>query len=292
MYVPDIEFHDVTSVEEASALLQRHAPDIRVLAGGTDLLVDLKTGRLAVGHVVGIRGIVELREISETPDGVRIGTLVTPNQLSADSRIRAKYPALLDAIGQMAATQVRNMGTVGGNIAGGVPSADLPPILVTLNASIALRSSAGERTLPLESFFLGPRQTALGENEIIASILLPAPPARFGAAYARFSRRQANSCAVAGVAASVVLDEDNRIHDVRVVLCAVAPIPKLVAEIGDELQGLPACEETWGYAASLAHEAAEPITDIRGAAEFRRHLVAVLTQRALATASTRARENC
>ncbi len=289
MYVPDIEMHEAGTLEEASLLLQRHAPSARVLAGGTDLLVDLKTGRASYGHLVSINNITDLHGISDTPDGLRIGALTTVTQLANDPIVRKGFAPLLDAATKMAAPQVRNAATVGGNIVSAVPCADLPPILMTMNASVETWSPKGTRTLPLDSFFVGVRQTQLRPDELLTAVIVPHQPNGFGAAYARFALREGNAIAVAGVAASLQLD-GNAIGNARVALGAVAPIPKLVEAARDELVGNPADDATFKRAAALAMEAAEPISDIRGSADFRREVVEVMARRALESALTRAKE--
>ncbi len=290
MYVPDIELHETDTLEQAAAAMARHAPDARLLAGGTDLLVDLKTGRVRVGHLVSINRIEALRGISETGGHLRIGALATITQLDRSPIVRARFSPILDATRKMAAPQVRNVATVGGNIASAVPSADLPPILTAMNAAVVLWSAKGERTVPLDAFFVGPRQTVLRDDEVLTAILVPKPPPRFGAAYARFQLRDGNAIAVAAVAASLLLGDGNTVRDARVVLGAVAPVPMLVEAAGAALAGRPPDEEAFHRAADAAMEAAEPISDIRGSADFRREIVGVLTQRASRTAWQRARE--
>lgn len=288
MNVPDIEVHEATSLAEASSLMTRYAPDARLLAGGTDLLVDLKAGRLSIGHCVSISRVDELRGLSADESGLRIGALTTPNQLAASLLLRGPLAAIRDATRDMAAPQVRNLATVGGNIASAIPSADLPPILIVMNASVILWSPGGERSVPLASFFVGPRQSVRKEHEVLTAIVVPTAPVGFGAAYERFALRAANACAVAGVAASLELDCDGIIQDVRIALCAVAPTPKLVTQAADVLVGQAPGDEVFEEAAAVAVAATDPISDIRGSGEYRRELVGVLTRRALVTASRRA----
>lgn len=290
MYLPDMELHEASSLAEASELMRRYAPDARFLAGGTDLLVDLKSGMVSTGHVVSLNRIGELRGVTSTDSELRIGALTTANQLAASPIVRERFPSILDATRDMAAPQIRNMATVGGNIASAVPSADLPPILIVLNASVVLWSPEGERRIPLDSFFTGPRRTARQDDEVLTAIVIPNPPPGLGAAYARFALREANACAVAGVAASVRLDGENVIRRARIAIGCVAPIPKLVESAASLLVGRAAEPDAFEDAAATAAEAAEPISDIRGSAEFRQELVCVLTRRALATATDRARE--
>ena len=290
MYIPDIELHEAATLEEAAAVMQRYAPDARLLAGGTDLLVDLKTGRLRVGHVVSINRIDALRGISMEAASLRIGALTSITELDRSPLVRERFSPILDATGKMAAPQVRNVATVGGNIASAVPCADLPPILTTMYASVTLWSAAGRRNVPLEAFFVGPRTTVCRDDEVMTAVLIPKPAPGFGAAYARFGLRDGNTIAVAAVAASLTLDRSNTVKDARIVLGAVAPIPKLVEPAAAHLIGQAPDRDAFGPVAELTMAAAEPISDVRGSADFRRELIGVLTRRALATASQRAKE--
>jgi carbon-monoxide dehydrogenase medium subunit len=254
------------------------------------LLVDLKTGRVAAGHLISIGGIDEIRGVSLTDDGLRIGALTTITELDRSPVVRERFGALLDATCRMAAPAVRNVATVGGNICAAVPCADLPPILTAMNAGVLLWSKDGERRVALDSFFNGPRQTALRIGEVLVAAIVPTPPAAFGAAYARFGLRDGNTIAVAGVAASLRLDDKHTIREARIVLGAVAPIPKPVASACEALIGSKADGADFTEAASVAADAAEPICDVRGSAEFRREIVRVLARRALETSRDRAME--
>ncbi|HUU94630.1 MAG TPA: xanthine dehydrogenase family protein subunit M [Phycisphaerae bacterium] len=290
MYIPDVELHEATTLEEAAALMNRYAPDARLLAGGTDLLVDLKTGRVSVGHLVSIKRIAALRGVSAADGSLRIGALTTITQLDRAPIVQQRFPSLLEATRQMAAPQIRNVATVGGNIASAVPCADLPPILTAMNASVVLWSPKGERAVPLETFFVGARQTVRSDDEVLTTALVPKMPPGFGAAYARFALRDGNAIAVAAVAAGLLLDGSNMVRDARIVLGAVAPIPKLVESAGAELVDQPPTDNAFHRAADAAMRAAEPISDLRGSADFRRELVGVLTRRALTSACRRAKE--
>lgn len=288
MHIPAVEVHQAVSLEEAGSLLKRYAPDVRLLAGGTDVLVDLKTARYRVGHLVCLAGVDKLRGVARNADGsLRIGALTTINELDRSPLVAAKYAAIRDATSQMATPQVRNAATVGGNVAGAVPCADLPPILIAMNASAVVWSGRGERSIPLEELIVGPRATQLHEDELLAAIDVPAPGERFGAAYARFALREANAIAVAGVAASLALDSDGVVKSARIALCAVAPTPKLVKMAGEQLIGRPLSAGSTEKAAAAAMAAAEPITDLRGSAAYRRELIGILTRRAIASASQR-----
>ncbi len=287
MHIPSIEVHKAATLAEASALMGRFSPDVRLLAGGTDVLVDLKTARFAVGHLIALGGIKNLRGVTEERDGLRIGALTTIAELGRSPLIAGAYAALRDATSRMATPQVRNAATVGGNVAGAVPCADLPPILIAMNAAALLSSDKGERTVALEDLVVGPRKTVLRDNELLVAVTVPRPSARFGAAYARFGLREANAIAVAGVAVGLALNDDRTVRSARIALCAVAPVPKLVKAASRLLVGRVLDEGACAQAAALAMEAAEPISDLRGSAEYRCELVGILTRRALAAAQQR-----
>lgn len=290
MYIPDVELHEAATLKQAATLMARYGPDARLLAGGTDLLVDLKTGRIGVRHLVSINRIDSLRGVSKRGNPLGIGALTTVTELDRSPLVRRRFSPILDATRKMAAVQVRNAATVGGNIASAVPCADLPPILIAMDASVVLWSPGGRREAPLDSFFTGARRTILRPDEILIKVLIPKPPTGFGAAYARFQLREGNAIAVAAVAASLTVDSDGVIREARVVLGAVAPVPVLVEEAGVALIGRPPGEEAFRLAAQAATRAAEPISDIRGSAEYRRQMVGVMTGRALARAYDRSQE--
>lgn len=289
--MPDIELHASTSLEHAGDLMERYGPDARLLAGGTDLLVDLKGGRVSARHLVSLNQIDALRGISNEDEGLLIGALTTVTELNQSPAIRERFDAILDASSQMAAPPIRNAATIGGNIASAVPCADLPPILIAMGASVRLWSRDGERAMPLDEFITAVRCTALRANEILTAIHVPTPSRGFGAAYVRFGLREGNAIPVAGVAVGLVLADDQRIQDARVVLGAVAPVPKMVKSAASILVDSVIGEDVFAAAARAAMEAAEPISDIRGSADFRRELIDVLTRRALTTACNRAKGN-
>lgn len=309
MYIPDIELHECESIEQAGTLLARYGAGARILAGGTDLLVDLKTDRTRARHLISLqrlaalRGVVlesgggEVRQddglIQRAPrDHLRIGALTTINELHASPPVRRHVPPLRDATREMATVQVRNLATVGGNIASAVPCADLPPILIALGASVVLWSAAGTRTVPLDAFFVGPRKTVLQPEEVLVAVRVPAIEPHFGAAYARFALRDGNAIAVASVAAGLALTAGRRIAAACIVLGAVAPTPMVAKSAAEALTGETACDEVFERAAAAAKRCARPISDVRGSADYRRELVEVLTRRALAAAAQRAREDC
>jgi carbon-monoxide dehydrogenase medium subunit len=291
VHVPAVEYHEADSLEAAAELLGRYAPDARLLAGGTDVLVDLKTARqgAGAGHLVSIGGIAALRGVTETTDGLSIGALTTLSELDRAPVVIGRYPAIHDATSRMAAPQIRNAATVGGNLAGAVPCADLPPVLLVCDASVVLWSPAGRRTVSIGELLVGPRETILKPDEVLERVLVPPPRAGFGAAYARFALRNGNAIAVAAVGASLHLDDGGPVTAARISLGAVAPTPRLVEPAAEALVGRPLNEDTIAGASAAAMEAAQPISDVRGSAEYRRTIVGVLTGRAIGEAARRAR---
>ncbi len=272
-------------------LIRRYAPRARFLAGGTDLLVDLKTGRIATTHLVSLNRIDSLRGITATDNGLRIGALTSISELNRSLLVRQSFAPLLDASQRMAAPPIRNVATVGGNIMSAVPCADLPPILMAMSAEVEVWSCEGIRRIALDAFFVGPRRTLLQDGEILIAVIVPKQPIGFGAAYERFGLREGNAIPVASVAASLQIDGRGKITEARLVLGAVAPIPNMVADAGKILVGRRADENSFGEAARIAREAAHPISDVRGTAQFRRDLVEVLTRRALLKGGGRATES-
>ena len=288
MILSEAEFHDASTLEQAAEMIARWGKQARFLAGGTSLIVDLKTDRYGAGHVISLNRIAALRGIASVDDRVRIGALATLNEVATSDVIREKCPVVRDAAREMASPQVRNLGTVGGNIVGAVPCADLPPVLAVSNATLNLWSPSGVRNMPIEAFFVGPRETVLRDDEVLTEVLVPRSPARFGAGYARFGLREANSVAVAAVAASLQLKADGSVAQARVCLSAVAGKPTLVPDAHTALAGKVLDKNGLDRAAQAAIAAALPISDLRGSAEYRRELVGTLTRRALLTAQARA----
>jgi carbon-monoxide dehydrogenase medium subunit len=288
VYLPAVELHEAGTLSEAAALLDRYAPDARLLAGGTDVLVDLKTARVGGGHLISIQGIDELRGVSQTDAGLDIGALTTLAELDRSPIVAERYPVIRDATSRMAAPQIRNAATVGGNLAGGVPCADLPPVLLVSDASVVLWSPSSRRTVGISELCVGPRETILRDDEVRDKVLVPEPAPGFGAAYERFALRDGNAIAVAAVAAGLLIDDNGTVREARLALGAVAPTPRLVEAAATALIGRPPDGDAATAAAQAAMEAAEPISDVRGSAEYRCRLVGILTGRAIGAATQRA----
>ncbi|OGQ51074.1 MAG: carbon monoxide dehydrogenase [Deltaproteobacteria bacterium RIFCSPLOWO2_02_56_12] len=283
MIIPEFEYVSPQSVQEACALLVQYGDSARVLAGGSDLLVKMKDGLMKPAYLVSLKNLDSLKAIRyETGTGVIIGARATHNEVMNNRLLQEKYRSVCEAAHSMAADQIRNIGTVGGNLVNAVPSADLPPILIALDARARIVGSSGERTIALEDFFLGPGKTVLEKGEILAAIIIPDQPTT-GSNYIKFGLRRAGALAVAGVASSVTVS-DGTCRDVRVVLGAVAPTPMRARQAENVLRGKKISRELIDETGRIAAAESKPISDIRGSIEYRRNLVNVLTRRSLKAA--------
>jgi len=283
MIIPEFEYVSPQSVQEACALLVQYGDSARVLAGGSDLLVKMKDGLMKPAYLVSLKNLDSLKAIRyETGTGVIIGARATHNEVMNNRLLQEKYRSVCEAAHSMAADQIRNIGTVGGNLVNAVPSADLPPILIALDARARIVGSSRERTISLEDFFLGPGKTVLEKGEILAEIIIPDQPTT-GSNYIKFGLRRAGALAVAGVASSVTVS-DGACRDVRIVLGAVAPTPMRARQAENILRGKKISQELIDEAGKIAAAEAKPINDIRGSIEYRRNLVNVLTRRSLKAA--------
>lgn len=287
-----IDFASPHSVREAVELLNEANGNARVLAGGTDLLVQLRGGRFDdVNLVVDGKNIPELNEITYDPEGgLTLGAAVPCYRMYGNAAISRAYPGLIDAASLIGGTQIQGRASFGGNLCNSTPSGDSIPAMIAHGAVANIAGPDGDRQVAVEDFCTGPGSNVLGRGEMLVSISFPAPESGFGANYMRFIPRNEMDIAVAGAGTSVVLDNGN-IKSARVALAAVAPTPLYVSAIGDAIAGKPANEETLAEAGQMAKDAASPITDMRGTIEYRKHLCDVLTRRSLQIAIDRAKEN-
>lgn len=288
MPLAQISFHSPQTITEALNLL-RELEGARIIAGGTDLLVDIKQGLTEAKNIISLQNIKELKGIEKKNNKIRIGALTTPQELISDSLINQHIPALSDAARSMAAPQIRSMATIGGNISSAVPSADLPPSLIAAEATVELQCLDVSRHETLSSFFAGPRETICGEEELLTSIHIPLLPANTGMSYKKFTLREANALAVAAVAARITL-KGQLMTKVIIVLGAVAPTPVIAVKASEFLTRKEPSESLFREAASMAKEESQPISDLRGSIWFRKELIEVLTRRALDEAWNRALE--
>lgn len=268
----------------AVALLAEHAASgkVRVIAGGTDLMADLKFSPHGPDVMVDISRAEDLKEIAITDEGLSIGALVTHTQIMRSPVIREMFPALVDAAHTIGAVQTRNLGTLGGNLVTGVPSMDSGPTLVALEAVAAIAGPAGRRQVPLAEFWLGPRKTVLKTDELLAEIIIPKKNLNKPTHFLKFGLRKGQALALVNVAASLFVDWDKQVFVApRIALGAVAPKVIRAPQAEAYLEGRMITPEAMAEAGRMAVGDAKPISDFRASAEYRRDLVAVLTKRAL-----------
>ena len=284
------EYFAPQSLEEALSLLKEHGDGVKLLAGGTDLLVHMKEGGLHPPAVVSLHALPELRriEFNET-DGLTVGASATLAEVAAAAAVQERYTALADGAGIVGSVQTRNMATLGGNIANAAPSADAAPPLVVFDAVTQIAGPGGSREAPVAELFTGPGSTTLASEELITSFHLATPPARTGSVYQRHTPRKIMDIAVVGVSVRLSLAaNDDTIAEARICLGAVAPTVVRAQEAEEALTGQRPSGELFAKAAELAQAGARPISDVRGSAEFRRYLVGVMTNRCLNIALERA----
>jgi len=274
-----------TSAQQAIEFLAANGPAVKALAGGTDLMADYKADTHGIKALVDISGAEDLKGITETEAGLRIGALTTHTEIMASPMIRDLFPALVDAAHSIGAVQTRNLGTIGGNLVTCVPSMDSGPVLIALEALVTIASTSGTRQIPLSDLFVGPRKTALKYDEILVEIVIPKKNVGKPTAFLKFGLRKGQALALVNAAASFWVDEKaNAFREATVALGAVAPKVIRAPSAEKFLAGKTISEGAMAEAGRLAATDAKPITDFRASAEYRRELVAVLTKRALANA--------
>ncbi len=286
-----IQYAAPTSLGDAVALLSQTGVRVRVLAGGTDLIVQMREHLREVDLVVDAKRIPELTLLSvDAERGLTLGAAVPCYRIYGDPEVCRLYPGLVDAASLIGGTAIQGRASVGGNLCNSGPAGDSIPALIALGATARIMGRDGERSVPVEDFCTAPGRNVLQADEILVSLHVPAPAPRSGARYLRFIPRNEMDIAEVGVGAAVVLSEDgNTVVSARVGLGAVGPTPIFASGVGDVLAGQAISDATLAAAAAAAQGAARPISDMRGTAEHRRHLVGVLTRRALAGAIERAR---
>jgi CO/xanthine dehydrogenase FAD-binding subunit len=279
--VQEFVYERPQTIEEAAATMA--AGDARALAGGTDLVPQLREGRRRAGRVVDLKHIAELTAIVALPDGsFGIGAAATASAVARHTGLAAAYPAVAQSAQLIGGVQIQNRASLGGNICNAAPSADAVPALMCHEARAVIAGRNCRRETPVETLFRGPGRTALDAGEILVSILLPPAPPRTAAKYLRFTPRREMDIAIAGAATWIRLDAQGAIADARVVLASVAPTPIRATAAERRLMGERPTRALLEEAGRLAAGDARPISDTRGSADYRRSLVAVLTGRALA----------
>ncbi|MBV9172377.1 MAG: xanthine dehydrogenase family protein subunit M [Chloroflexi bacterium] len=273
---------------EACTRVLADTPDVKLVAGGTDLLPQMKMGAVKARTVVDLSALPELKVIERAADGsLRVGAAASARSIELDTRVRDGFISLAEGAGVVGSYQIRNLATLGGNLANAAPSADMAPPLLALDAELVVDGPRGRRRIPAAEFFLGVRRTQLAGDEVLVEIVIPAPPPGSGGTYVRHTPRRELDIAVVGVASQLTMQADICTR-ARIALGAVAPTPVRARDAEARLEGNSVTPKLIEEAADLAVHAASPISDQRGSAEFRRHLVRVLTRRTLTTALERA----
>jgi CO/xanthine dehydrogenase FAD-binding subunit len=286
--VQELRYAKVGSVEDAIAALQAGGASARVLAGGTDVIVQARARMRDIDLLVDIKGIPEVLRLDYDADtGLTVGAATPCYAIYGDERVREQYPALIDCSTLIGGTAIQGRASLGGNLANSSPSGDSIPAMIVLEGRAEIAGPAGRRTVPVEDFCTGPGQNVLGPGELLVSISFPPPAPKSGAQFLRFIPRNEMDIAVVNAATQLRFDGET-VSWARVSIGATAPIPLLVAEAADALMGGPLNEETIAAAAAASKAAARPIDDMRGSIKQRKHLAAVFTERTIRGAAERA----
>lgn len=284
----NFEFFEPETIEEASNLLTKYNGTAELLAGGTDLIIEMKARTATPEHVISLEKIPGLSGIEYNEEsGLRIGALTKMRTLERDSLIRERYTALAEGASEVGGVQIRHLATVGGNISHGSPAADTAAPLLALGAQVKIASADGERAVPIETFFIGPGQTVLKTGEIVTAFECPVRGANQGSQYIKQKIREVMDLAFVGVASSATAN-NGTVSDVKIGLAAVAPTPLRATDAEAIVNGNTLTTELLEQAATAASAQSSPISDLRCSAEHRREMVGVLTRRTLQAAAERA----
>ncbi len=281
----EFEYLEPATVAEAAALLAEHGDRARVMAGGTDLLVQLKMERRQPPYIVSLKRIAALQGIARN-GSVTIGAATSLRAISK-SPLATLYPALAEACNCFSTVQIMYMATIGGNLCNASPAADSAPCLLVLDASAAVESQRGQHTLPLADFFLAPGKTVLQPDELLVHVTLPPSPAHTGSAFLKVSRVTAD---ISQVCAAVRVTRDgDRVQEARIALGSVAPTPVRALQAEQSLGGERFTPELAEHAAAIAAREIRPIDDVRATRAYRQHAARVIVRDALKTAWERSR---
>lgn len=286
-----MRFEAPETVDAAVALLAAASGEARVLAGGTDLLVQLRAEMIEPTLIVDIKRIPELVTISQENGGFRVGAAITGAELGEQSSVKKAWPGVVEAVELIGSTQIQGRATMAGNLCNASPAADSVPALIAAAATVAIAGPGGRREVPVEDVCTGPGKTSLAKGEIVTSIFLPARPAHSGDAYLRFIPRTEMDIAVVGAGVSLTLDDAGKCIAAKVSLGAVAERALVVSKAADALIGTPVDDAALDKLAKAASAAARPIDDMRGTKEYRIKVSGVLARRAAQAALERARAN-
>ena len=277
------DFIQPSTVDAAVMALAEHSPDVSILNGGTDYLVELKHVAQSPGVVVDISRLKDLKGIDIIDEGLRIGAGVTHTEIMADPLIKEYVPAMIDAAHTVGAVQTRNLGTLGGNLVTCVPSMDSGPTLLALDAEVRILGRQGLRTSSLSDFFVAPRKTSLNPDELLLEIIIPKKSLRKPASFIKFGLRKGQALALVNAASALWVDK-NKFTDVRIALGAVAPVVIRATRAEAVLEGQTVSKELIFEAAKIAVGEAKPINDFRASKDYRNDLIEVGARRTLQSA--------
>jgi CO/xanthine dehydrogenase FAD-binding subunit len=292
MILPKFEYHDPPTLAEACQIMAELKEKARPLAGGTDLLVNMRRGTVSPENVVSLGRIEELRGIHPSNGQLRLGACMTAAEIGQSKEVNDLINPLGIGANSLGSPLIRNLATIGGNLVTARPAADLPPPLMAYGASVVLKNSSGKRTISLDNFFRGPGQTVMEPDELLTEITIERPPPYSGGDYIKLGARKTLITSIVNVAAFLSLDgRDGTITSARVVLGAVAPVPMRATSSEQVLLGEKPTDALFLRAGEAAAGDSKPIDDFRGSAEYRRAMVEVLTRRALNMALSKAKES-
>src|SRR5271163_3950193 len=286
MIPASFEYLRPKTLPEAIGMLQQYGEDAKILSGGQSLIPMMKLRLARPGYLVDINRITGLSHIKEEGGYLKIGGLTREAELEASPVVQAKYPIIVDTAHVIADPQVRNLATLGGNLAHGDPANDHPATMLALGAQVVATGPKGDRVIPIENFFLSLFSTALQPNEILTEIRIPIPPPRSGGAYFKLERK-VGDFATAAVAAQITLDAQGVCQKAGIGLTNVGPTPLKARKAEDFLRGKKLDEATISQAAQLAADESEPSADLRGPVAYKKGLVKELAKRALSRARER-----
>ena len=291
MILPKFEYHDPSTLDEACQIMAELKEKARPLAGGTDLLVNMRRGTVSPEHVISLGRIEELRGIYPSNGQLRLGACLTAAEIGQSKEVNDLINPLGSGANSLGSPLIRNLATIGGNLVTARPAADLPPPLMAYGASVVLKNSSGKRAVSLDNFFRGPGQTVMEPDELLTEITVETPPPYSGGGYIKLGARKTLITSIVNVAAFLSLDDrDGTITSARVVLGAVAPVPMRAPSSEQVLLGEKPTDALFLRAGEAAAGDSKPIDDFRGSAEYRRAMVEVLTRRALNMALRKAKE--
>ena len=286
-----MQFQAPESIEDAVSLLVNASGEARMLAGGTDLLVQLRAGMVSPALVVDLKHIEQTRIITAEDGGFRIGAAVAGAELNEHPDVKRSWPGVVESVDLIGSTQIQGRASMGGNLCNASPAADSVPAMIAARAHCRIVGPDGTRDVPVEDICTGPGQTSLGKGELVVSIFLPARPAHAGDAYLRFIPRTEMDIAVVGAGVSLTLDDGGTCTEAFVALGAVAPVAMLVPDAAAAIVGSALDEAAIDKMAAACSAACNPIDDKRGTIEYRTKVAGVLARRAAGIALERARSN-